>query len=55
MLWELKHKLQEAARASGRSVSEEVCWRLAMSFLFNCEIQEIKKTQDDIAARYLSG
>jgi len=55
MLWELKRKLQEAAQQSGRSVSEEACWRLTMSFLFNCEIQEIKKIQDEIAAKYLSG
>ena len=32
---DLRAKLEAASRASGRSVSEEVAWRLTMSFLFN--------------------
>jgi hypothetical protein len=53
MLWELKHKLQAAAALSGRSVSEEACWRLTMSFLFNHEIQEIARTQAEIEEKFL--
>ena len=48
MLDELRRKLAAAAHNSGRSVSEEVAWRLTLSFLFNTEIQEIAKTQDEI-------
>lgn len=48
VLDELRRKLTAAAHNSGRSVSEEAAWRLTLSFLFNTEIQEIAKTQDEI-------
>ena len=48
MLDELRRKLDAAAHNSGRSLSEEAAWRLTLSFLFNTEIQEIAKTQDEI-------
>jgi hypothetical protein len=42
---DLRAKLDAASRASGRSVSEEVAWRLTVSFLFNHEIQQVSEIQ----------
>ena len=42
---DLRAKLEVASRASGRSLSEEMAWRLTMSFLFNTEIQEVSQIQ----------
>ena len=36
---DLRAKLETASQRSGRSLSEEMAWRLTMSFLFNTEIQ----------------
>jgi hypothetical protein len=42
---DLRAKLEAASQASGRSLSEEMAWRLTMSFLFNTEIQEVSTIQ----------
>ena len=44
LLDDLRAKL-EAQPGVGRSVSEEVAWRLTMSFMFNHEIQQVSDIQ----------
>ena len=48
LLPQLYDRLEMASRASGRGLSEEVRWRLSLSFMFNTEIQTIAATQKSI-------
>src|SRR5262245_7128976 len=48
LLDELRTKLEKAARASGRSVSEEAAWRMTLSFLLSSEIQDLHHTRDGV-------
>jgi len=45
LLGELRTQLEESSRVSGRSLSEEVAWRLTMSFMFNNEIRQVSQIQ----------
>jgi len=47
LLGELRSKLEESSRVSGRSMSEEVAWRVTMSYLLSTEIRDLTQAQHD--------
>ena len=42
---DLEAKMEAASRASGLSLSEEIAWRLTITFMFDNEIQEVSQIQ----------
>ena len=47
----LHQQIKQAARASGRSMSEEMAWRVERSFEWEKQFGEIKKTLDEHEAQ----